>query len=221
MRHLIGGLPDYRIVAEASDGEELIRSILTEKPDVALVDIGMPLLNGFEAIKSCINLHPTLGVIFITGTDDYAIEAFSVRAIDYILKPIERSRLYTALDRAVHTVQINNERARSSKKDLMVKQQNSINFVPFNDIIFIERFDRKTVIHTTNKQYETYDSLSSFEGSLDSRFLFSHRSYIINMDHLEKIENNGQSYMAFFKNYQRYAKISRNKIAELQQYKSF
>ncbi|PLR96750.1 LytR/AlgR family response regulator transcription factor [Bacillus sp. T33-2] len=220
LKYFIQSLPNYEIVAEATDGEELIQKIVTEKPDLALVDIGLPMLNGMDAIKSCIDFHPGLQVIFITGSDDYALEAFEVRALDYILKPIERNRLYSALDRAAQAFNRTADKVTAPKKDLMIRHQHSIIFVPFNDILFIERFDRKSVVHTWHKLFETNETLANLDNLLDSRFMASHRSYIINMDHLIIIEACGQSYRAHFNGYDKTAKVSRQKLGELQHYKS-
>ncbi|MCP3761037.1 LytTR family DNA-binding domain-containing protein [Domibacillus sp. A3M-37] len=220
LRYFIGSLPNYKIIGEAANGEELIKYVTKEKPDVALVDIGMPLLNGMEAVKACKELFPSLQVIFITGHDDYALEAFSVRAVDYILKPIERNRLYSALERAAQAGNIKADKEQSVKKNLMIKQQKNILFIPLDDIIFIERIDRKSVIHTKNNNFETNEALASLEGALDSRFIASHRSYIINVGLLTKIEAAGQMYKAYFQDYNNTARVSKHKIDELQRYKS-
>lgn len=220
LRYFIGSLPHYKIVGEATNGEELIKYVTKEKPDVALVDIGMPLLNGMEAVKACKELFPALQVIFITGHDDYALEAFSVRAVDYILKPIERNRLYSALERAAQAGHLKADKEQSVKKNLMIKQQKNILFIPLDEIIFIERIDRKSVIHTKNNNFETNEALASLEGALDSRFIASHRSYIINVGLLTKIEAAGQMYKAYFQDYNNTARVSKHKIDELQRYMS-
>ncbi|MEO2078127.1 MAG: LytTR family DNA-binding domain-containing protein [Bacillus sp. (in: firmicutes)] len=222
LKHMINLVPDYQIVSEAVNGEELINIVMIEKPDIALVDINMPLLDGLEAVKSCKKIVPSLQVIFITGHDEYALEAFGVNAIDYIVKPIERGRLYSALERAAsmikHTTTLQIQ--QSVKKDLMIKQQNQYSFIPLDEIIFIERADRKTVIHTINKKYQLNEPLTNLEEVLDSRFIGSHRSYIINLQFLTRIEATGQSYKAYFKNYEETAKVSKNKLEELQKNKS-
>ncbi|MGG1576300.1 LytR/AlgR family response regulator transcription factor [Fictibacillus sp. NRS-1165] len=220
LKLFIDSLPDYHIVGEAKNGEELIKYAASEKPDMALVDIGMPLLNGMEAVKACKEFQPSMQVIFITGHDDYALEAFEVRAVDYMMKPIERNRLYGALDRAAHVIYSQGERVPTVKKDLKIKQQRNIIFIPLDDILFIERMDRKSVIHTKNKSYETNEPLASLEVALDSRFQASHRSYIINAEHLVRIEAAGQMYKAYFKDYGETAKISKHKVDELQRYKA-
>jgi two-component system, LytTR family, response regulator len=220
LRYFIGSLPDYKIVGEATNGEELIKYVTKEKPDIALVDIGMPLMDGMEAVRACKELFPSLQVIFTTGHDDYALEAFNVRAVDYILKPIERNRLYSALERAAQAGKLKAGKEPSAKKNLTIKQHKNIIFIPLDEIIFIEREDRKSVIYTRNNKFETNETLASLEEALDSRFIASHRSCIINMRLLIKIEAAGQGYKAYFKDYDRSAKVSKHKIDELQRYMS-
>jgi two-component system, LytTR family, response regulator len=220
LRHFIASLPNYTVVGEAEDGEELIGFVTKEKPDIALVDIGMPLLNGMEAVKSCKELFPSMQVIFITGHDEYALEAFDVKAVDYILKPIERNRLYSALERASQAANIRVNKEPRVQKELMIKQQKNMIFIPLDEIIFIERLDRKSVIHTVKDTFETNEALSSLEETLDSRFMISHRSYIINVERLTRIEASGQMYKAYFKDYNETARISKHKVDELQKYKS-
>ncbi|PGY11938.1 LytTR family DNA-binding domain-containing protein [Bacillus sp. AFS031507] len=221
LKHLVKHVPNYQIVGEAVNGEDLIKKVMMEKPDLVLVDINMPLLNGMEAVKSCKKIVPSLQVIFITGHDEYALEAFGVNAIDYIVKPVERERLYAALDRAATLKNKNVTIQQSSiKKDLMIKQQNHYSFIPLDEIIFIEKADRKSVIHTMDQKIEFNEALTNLEEILDSRFVASHRSYIINLQHLSKIEVAGQTYKAHFKNYVETARVSKQKLTELQKSKS-
>jgi two-component system LytT family response regulator len=145
-----------------------------------------------------------------------------VNAIDYIVKPIERDRLYAALERAAALSQKTAAEQHPPKlqKELMVKQHNNFSFIPLDEIIFIERADRKSVIHTIDKKIELNEALTNLEGLLDSRFVVSHRSYIINLQYLTRIEVAGQTYKAHFKHYGETAKVSKNKLVELQKCKS-
>lgn len=222
LKHMIKHLADFQVVGEAKTGEELIHKVLSEKPDIALVDINMPLLNGMEAVKSCKIIHPSIQVVFITGHDEFALEAFGVNAIDYILKPIQMERLYTALGRAAALARQNTSAAPAPvvTKDLMIKQYNNYSFVAMEDIVFIERADRKSVIHTIDKRIELNEALTNLEELLDSRFVASHRSFIINLQYLVRIEAYGQSYKAHFKNYSETARVSKHKLPELQKSKS-
>ncbi|WP_332629695.1 LytR/AlgR family response regulator transcription factor [Halalkalibacter flavus] len=222
LKCFIETLPQFQVVAEAANGEELIRSVMENKPDIALVDIGMPLLNGLEAVKSCKKLLPSLEVIFTTGHDQYALDAFDVSAVDYIVKPIERDRLYTALERVekrLYQSGIPSEKT-SKNKDIMIKRNNQITFLPPEEILFIEKLDRKTVIHTKDNKYETNEPLTTYENVLGPRFMATHRSYLINLDQLARVETAGRMYKAYFKNYNETARVSKQKLVELQHLKS-
>lgn len=219
--NMIQRVQNYEVVGEAVNGEDLIQKAQVENPDIVLVDINMPLLNGVEAIKSCKKILPSLQVIFTTSYDDYALEAFDVHAIDYIVKPIKRDRLYDALERAaVFKTQDSAKRTSSTNKDLMVKLHNQYTFIPLDDIIYIEKVQRKAVIHTVNEKIEFNEALYNLEERLDSRFVVSHRSYIINLHYLARIEVAGQTYIAHFKNYHETARVSKYKLDELQKHKS-
>ncbi|MFD1736715.1 LytR/AlgR family response regulator transcription factor [Bacillus salitolerans] len=216
--HFIKDLPNCSVVGEAANGEELIQLIHSKKPDVALVDIVMPRLSGLEAVKSCKELVPNLKIIFITGHDDFAIDAFNIDAVDYILKPVERERLYKALSKVI--IPLEDQKNQSYVKELAVKGQNHICFIPFDEIIFIEKIERKSVVHTQQGSFETNEPLTEYEGLLDSRFILSHRSYIINLYLLNKIEKSGQMFIAYFKNSPLTARISKHKINDIQELKS-
>ncbi len=106
------------------------------------------------------------------------------------------------------------------RKNLMIKENYKWIFVPLDEIIFIERVERKSVIHTYNRRNETYEALTSLHQQLDERFIRSHKSFILNIDFLEVIEQKGTKYIAHFKDFDYTAKISNNMVIPLKNYKS-
>ncbi|RFU70792.1 LytTR family transcriptional regulator [Peribacillus saganii] len=133
---------------------------------------------------------------------------------------IEKERLADNLEKAMTVLMETVQKQIPPKKELMIKQKNTISFVPFEEILFIERTDRKSFIHTIHKVYEANESLSSFEQAIDSRFIVSHRSYIINLEYLTKICTVGQTYKCYFKNYNIAAKISKHRLDNILRCKS-
>lgn len=210
-------LPDVSLLGVANTGDDLITLTMKEKPDVAIVNTSLPNINGMDAYKACKELYPELEVIFITGHDGHAAEAFRLNATDYIVKPVERDRLYSALNR-VNIPQENTE-DRYQQKVLTIKDQNNIRFIPFEDILFIEKIDRKTFIHTKSFMFETNEPLSEYERLLDDRFMLAHRSNIINLEEISRIEVNRQMYIAHFFGYEPNAKISKHKMSDIQDFK--
>ncbi|MFJ8235478.1 LytTR family transcriptional regulator DNA-binding domain-containing protein [Ureibacillus sp. NPDC094379] len=108
----------------------------------------------------------------------------------------------------------------SRTKNLILKERHYVIFVPLNEIMFIERLGRKSIIHTMYKEYATKESLAKLYEQLDVHFTFCHRSYIINIDFLEIIEQRGQCFIGHFKN-NKTARISKNMVNKLKDYKTY
>ncbi|RTR36158.1 response regulator transcription factor [Robertmurraya yapensis] len=218
--HFTKLLPEYEVIGEATTGEELIQLVVKEKPDLALVDISMPDLNGVEASKACKEIHPNLQVIFTTGHDDYAVEAFNLSAVDYIVKPIERTRLFIALEKAKKMIGFQNKAETPAPKNiskLAIRSNNTYLYILINDILFIEKQGRKTIIHTESEQFETSDPLQNLMDRLPENFSKTHRSYLVNLRKVAKIEASGETYLAFFYGTDKNAYISKLKINEVQE----
>ncbi|MED1440223.1 LytTR family DNA-binding domain-containing protein [Aeribacillus composti] len=219
LSHFIQLFPQYEIVCEAADGEELIQRFTKKIPDIVLVDVDMPKINGMEAMKICKEIHPSLQVIFTTGYDEFAVEAFNLSATDYIVKPIERTRLFTALEKAKKAIEIEkkllNKHPFKEIKKLSIKSNQTFHYISSDDILFIEKNGRKTVFHTAEHQHETNESLQEIEGKLPCNFYKTHRSYIVNLKKIIKIEPQGETYAAHFSGSDKVAYISKLKIQEV------
>ena len=165
-----------------------------------------------EVVGSCINITRQLKKG--GSAEDYLNQTLSEKVSEKILN-----------DALQRTTQLINQNLKQPnipvKKNLIIKNSSNIIFVPLSEIIFIERLDRKSVIHTINKQYETYESLFNLTQQLDQNFSRCHKSYIVNVDYLEIIEQIGQKYIGHFKNYKKTVKISGNMLLELKKYKSY
>ncbi|CAM5199632.1 hypothetical protein UACE39S_05803 [Ureibacillus acetophenoni] len=165
-----------------------------------------------EVVCSCINLTNQLKKSL--STEDYQNQTLS--------KEITENILYDALHRTTHMIDKSmNQSNIPVKRNLTIKNNCYIIFVPLTEIIFIERLNRKSVIHTINKQYETYESLFDLSQQLDKNFCRCHKSHIVNVDYLEIIEQIGQKYIGHFKDYEKTVKISGNMLLELKKYKSY
>lgn len=219
LSHFTKLLPEYEVVAEVSNGEELIEIVMKEKPEIALVDINMPGINGFEAVRACKEILPSLHVIFTTGHDEFAVEAFNISAVDYIVKPIERTRLYVALEKTKKFIRfqrsIENKPSMSNSKKLSIKSNHMFLYLPTEDILYIEKEGRKTLVHLVNVQYETTDSLQELEGKLPENFHKTHRSFLVNLKKVIKVESVGETYLAHFSGTDKVAYISKLKINEV------
>jgi two-component system, LytTR family, response regulator len=218
---LVSLYPDIVVIDEARDGKELIEKVIETKPNLVLVDIRMPEMNGIDAVKSCLTIHPDLVFIFITAYDEHAIEAFDISAADYIVKPVEKSRLFQALQRAsekIQTKKIYSTDVPPIKNKLPIRSGRTIYFIDCATIILIEKIGRKAFIYTTEKTYETNEPLTVLEAYLTESFYKTHRSYIVNFNYVTHITPKGETYVVYFRDCEHYAHISKLKIKEVQQY---
>ena len=195
VRELLAQREDVTIVAEARDGEEALRVIHETGPDLVLLDVQMPGLDGFEVLSE-LDPEQTPAVVFITAFDEYAVRAFEVRALDYLVKPFHRARFHEAVDRAIAR--------RPSPPDLrsllaelrpshltrfVVRSAEEIYFVRAAEVAWIESAGNYVRLHTPNGEHTVRTSLRELETRLDPAvFVRVHRSAVVNLDAIARLE---------------------------------
>ncbi|MDQ0974595.1 two-component system LytT family response regulator [Neobacillus niacini] len=220
MKYFISDLPDFQLVGQCENGEELVEKVMVKKPDLVLTDINMPKKNGVKAIRECLSFCPNVKVIFITGYDEFAVEAFEIAAVDYIVKPVEKIRLYQALEKAKNFINLEQRKKEShfpkvNRDVLAVRDVNCTLIIPMNHIYFIEKAGKKCLIYTDTEVYETNETISRIATLLDESFFQAHRSYIINLQKITQIMQQNETFIAFFKDIDKHAGISKLKINEV------
>ena len=197
LRELLAGLPEIRVVAECCNGFEAVKAVSEHQPDILLLDIQMPKLDGFEVVEL---LDPALPVIFVTAYDEHALRAFEVHAVDYLLKPFSVERLTSALERARTRKGRNPEipleaiatAARphtSHLQRIMVREGAQVHVIAIDNVDFIEARDDAVVIHVGPKEHLKPQRLAALADRLDpDRFIRVHRSFVANIDRIARIE---------------------------------
>ncbi|WP_079479061.1 LytR/AlgR family response regulator transcription factor [Halobacillus salinus] len=212
LREFVNLHSDFTVVGEVESGSELLQAVNELEPDLLMVDINMPRMNGVDAVKECLEVYKDLSFIFVTAYDDYAVEAFNLQAVDYVVKPVHKKRVFSALEKA--KLSIKQQRHRWNQK-VEVKFGREIYFIDLDHILFVEKIARKLYIHTHHEVYETIDTLEHFEKQLNDDFYKSHRSCFVNVHHLTSIKISGKSYLGYFSGYDKPAPISKQRIEEL------
>jgi two-component system LytT family response regulator len=203
LRSLLARRTDFEVVGECASGAEAVKAIRDDKPDVVLLDVQMPELDGFDVIAE-IGAHNMPVVIFATAFDDYAIDAFEVGAVDYLLKPVDEERFNRTLDRASRRVRENGDDTTSSQMSTLlrriatlsspggrfaVKVHGKILFLDPSEIYWIQARDDIARVHLADSAYDVREPLSSLEARLPaSSFLRVHRSVIVNTTHIRAAE---------------------------------
>lgn len=191
-------LKDYLeidIIGEAKNGEEGIALIKEHKPDLVFLDINMPGMNGFEMLKQ---LEDLPRVIFVTAYDEYALKAFEVNALDYILKPVDPERLREAIQKlsseddfvSQSTGLARKDRLLSTKDRVFIKDGEKCWFVELSKVRMLESDGNYVKVYFDNFRPLILRSLNSFEERLDPEFFFrANRKFIINLQWVSSIEN--------------------------------
>jgi two-component system, LytTR family, response regulator len=196
LREMLAPHGDVEIVGECANGFEAVKAVSDLKPDLLLLDVQMPKLDGFEVLDL---IDGETHVIFVTAYDQYAIRAFEVHAVDYLLKPFSAERLADALDRARERIgspekvsPAFSSEARSQRAPLeriLIRDRSDVHVVPVKQIDYIESQDDYVSIRTGGKTHLKEQTLGELETLLDpSAFVRIHRRYILNLSRLSKIE---------------------------------
>ena len=196
LREYLGAEEDFEIVAECANGFEAVREVTQRDPDVLFLDIQMPKLDGFEVL-SLLDRSPV--VVFVTAHDEYALRAFEVHALDYLLKPYSEERFRTVLQRVRH--QLGQQpraavaalgaslRTKPLQRIVVRGEDGNIQIIPAARLDYVEADDDAIQIATAGTKVRKQQSIGDLAGELDpDRFVRIHRSYLLNIERLQKVE---------------------------------
>ena len=200
LREYLAAHPDIEIVGECANGFDAVKAATESKPDLLFLDIQMPKLDGFEVLEL---LGGGMTVVFVTAYDSYAIRAFEVHAVDYLLKPFSADRFEAALARAKERLAGKipapampaTELAAAARPPaeyldrLVVRDGTRVTIIPVSKLDYAEAQDDYVALAAEGKKHLKQQTIASLEAALDpARFLRIHRSYIVNLDRVARIE---------------------------------
>lgn len=187
LTRLLEKFPEIEIIGEAANGEEAIEKIETLNPDLVFLDIQMPGMTGFEVLE---HLHVVPNVIFVTAYDEYALKAFEVNALDYVLKPVELTRLEKAIEKVLVEAQENkNEDKLTRDSQIFIKDGEKCWFVKLENVRMFESEGNYVRLYFDNSKPMILKSLNNLEKRLNEKEFFRiSRKYIINLNWIDKVE---------------------------------
>ncbi|HEX2493094.1 MAG TPA: response regulator [Steroidobacter sp.] len=196
-------IPGVEVVGQAANGFEAVKIVEELNPDLVFLDIQMPKLSGFEVLELLGDRAPA--IVFTTAYDEFALRAFEVHAVDYLLKPVEPARLADAVHRAAERVR--SKAPRPSAQDLsaaarppgrtldriLIRQDGRVHVLPLERIDFIEAQDDYLSFSVGGKRLRKQQTMADLETQLDpTRFVRIHRSFILNIERLARIDLYGK-----------------------------
>ncbi len=211
LRDLLSDIANVNIVAEAKNGKEAIDLAQQTKPDLMLLDIRMPLMDGIEAAQHAQKLETKPNIIFTTAFDAYAIKAFDLNAIDYLLKPIRLERLQAAIDKAhaLKPIQIAalkplQDLQKRFRTHLSIHERGRVLLVPIETIIYLRAELKYITVRTAEREYLVEESLTNLEVEFDERFIRLHRNCLVSPNFIAGYEKrlnaeNEQQWVALLK----------------------
>lgn len=193
LRELLEEQKDIQIIEECGDGFEGLKAIQELQPDLIFLDVQMPKITGFEMLEL---LDNPPSVIFTTAYDEFALKAFDVNAVDYLLKPVNPQRLQKALDKikngSDHSPQQLKDKLTQISEQMqriVVKTNSAIKILPLAEVFYLESADDYVKIHTSDKYYLKHQTMGKFEAQLPpQQFVRIHRSYMTNVHHIHKMD---------------------------------
>ena len=200
VREFLEAHNDVEIVAECGNGFEAVKAVTDLAPDLIFLDVQMPKLNGFEVLEL---IGREVPVIFVTAYDDYALRAFEVHAVDYLLKPFDEERFAEALTRARERLQargappdvdvaalVADARPRQGALErVLIRDGAQVHVLPVDRIDYVEAQDDYVSFKYEGKEYLKDQTMAAVEAVLDpAQFVRIHRSYLLNIDRIARVE---------------------------------
>jgi len=227
---LLGDIDKSYTLIEASNGLEALQLSETEKPEVVLMDIRMPGMDGLESALHMTGLTPPPAVIFVTAYEEHAIRAFEANAIDYLLKPIRANRLRQAIEKAEFISRSRLSRyqemqqSRSSRTHLSASSQGKVQLIPVKNIQCFRADQKYVTVYWNNRETLVDDRLKDLEKEFADSFLRIHRNTLVSLSHINSLEKNAEgNYQVSLHNFPEKLPVSRRHVAgikdKLKQYK--
>jgi len=200
IRELLCAHPEIEILAECANGFEAVKAVADHKPDLIFLDVQMPKLTGFDVLEL---IGTDVPVIFVTAYDQYAMRAFDVHAVDYLLKPVGKERFEAALERAKSRIgekmPAAYELAATARppqqflERLVVKDGTKVTLIPVAKLDYAEAQDDYVALASQGKKHLKQQTIAGLEACLDpNAFVRIHRSYIVNLERVARIEPYGK-----------------------------
>jgi two-component system response regulator AlgR len=224
LRSLVAGAALGEVVGEAASGDEALRLAGTVVPDVVLLDVRMPGMNGLEAARHMALLAVPPAIIFTTAFDAYAVEAFEAEAVGYLLKPVRAERLAAALERAARLASpqlgrlARREGQAAARTHIGVRRRDGVQLVPLADVLYFAADQKYTTMRHSGGSELIEDSLRALEEEFGARFIRVHRNALVQRHCIAALERDAAGqYQVVLRGVSDRLQVSRRLVGELRE----
>ena len=218
LKRLLGSLPEYEIVAEARNGNEAVELAEQYRPDITLMDIRMPGMDGLESARHIVSREHPPAIIFTTAFSDHALEAFESHAVDYLLKPVKIDKLQQSLAACSRLnkaqvkdrlEQVSNEEVRNH---ICARVRGNLVLVPLQDIYYFQAEQKYVTVRHVDGEVLIEEPLKKLEQEFSSDFHRIHRNALVRLDKIAGMKNNSDGHQVFFNDIDDRLEISRRHL---------
>lgn len=225
LQSLLAALPDVHVVAAASSGEQALHACAEQQPDLVVLDIAMPGLDGIEAARHLASFEPRPALVFCTAYDAHALSAFEAAAIDYLVKPVRPERLAAAIERTRLFLAgrqskpvLAAEAGRQPRSVLCARLRGSIRLIPVDEIHYLQAQEKYVVVHHARGEDLIEESLKSLEEEFADRFIRIHRNCLVSRHELMELRRDATGQVqAVLRHGQQPLEVSRRCVPGLRQ----
>lgn len=202
LRQMLADISDCEVVGEAGHGHEVLQLCEELSPDIVLLDIRMPDMDGIEAARHLAAMETGPAVVFTTAYDSYAIDAFDAHAVGYLLKPVRQERLTRALDHAMKSAGVSAQlgslasdtQSIPARTHLCVRRNSGLRLIPIDDIMFLSADQKYVTVFHSNGEDLVDEPLKALAEEFNDHFIRIHRSTLIALNCLERLEKNREGH---------------------------
>lgn len=215
LKQIIEAVPGVTVVAVAVSGQEGLQKAREYEPDAVFLDVDMPGMNGLELASQLVQEQPEIHLVFATAYPDYALEAFALYSLDYILKPFNEERVKKTVNKLKERIESLQTGKNQMEATIVIENQGKRILLKPSEIVYVESCKPQIHIRTTDDDYLFRGSLQVLKENLEKYDFFqSHRSYLINLRHVRQIIHSGKTYQILLDSNER-VMLSRYREAKL------